>query len=177
MKKNNYLQYVKVPMGEASEIFDDLTNIEKSVIEIIGYSEKIKPTRLQKLSLLVGVVIERDLPKTHSPYFFGAFSDEVDESAEGMREEGILRYEEGSGYFLSRTGYNVFDLIRRSDKETDLRIRGVIGMFSHLPDRQVTALTYALYPEFAGESLIKKKMEKVAKELNLEQLKTELEGM
>ena len=162
-------------MSKVSEIYDGLSHTERTVLDIIGHSNHIRPTRLQKISLVVGVKELSNIPQTHGAYFFGAFSDEVDESAEGLREEGIIAYKENEGYRLTKLGNEVYDIIKISDKQMNEKVERVIRLFSSMRDEEVTAITYALYPQYASQSLIRTTMEKVASKLDISKIREEME--
>ena len=126
---------------------NDLSDDELLIISLIGLSGKIKSTRLQKLSLLSKAIMEGKAPSTHNAYYFGAFSDEIEEDADQLREEGFLKYDEENGFTLSDDGKKTMEEFKRSNPRLVEKLDKVVKAVSELNDKKLIALTYALFPQ------------------------------
>ncbi len=158
-------------------LFDELSNEELLIISIVGSSGKIKPTRLQKVSLLAKAITEGRVPPTHNPYYFGGFSDEIEEDSEQLREEGFLKYHPREGFILSDEGQRIKDEFTRKNPELVERLDKVIKLLSKLDDEEVVALTYALFPKLAEKSIIKGKIAKIQEShITIDQLRELIEN-
>ena len=150
---------------------NDLSDDELLIISLIGLSGKIKSTRLQKLSLLSKAIMEGKAPSTHNAYYFGAFSDEIEEDADQLREEGFLKYDEENGFTLSDDGKKTMEEFKRSNPRLVEKLDKVVKAVSELNDKKLIALTYALFPQLTKNSLIKEKISKIPEvELSLSEL-------
>ena len=140
---------------------NDLSDDELLIISLIGLSGKIKSTRLQKLSLLSKATMEGKVPSTHNAYYFGAFSDEIEEDAGQLREEGFLKFDEVNGFTLSDDGKKAMEEFERSNPKLVEKLDKLIKAVSELNDKKLIALTYALFPQLTKNSLIKEKISKI----------------
>ena len=140
---------------------NDLSDDELLIISLIGLSGKIKSTRLQKLSLLSKAIMEGKVPSTHNAYYFGAFSDEIEEDAGQLREEGFLKFDEVNGFTLSDDGKKAMEEFERSNPKLVEKMDKLIKAVSELNDKKLIALTYALFPQLTKNSLIKEKIYKI----------------
>ena len=140
---------------------NDLSDDELLIISLIGLSGKIKSTRLQKLSLLSRATMEGKVPSTHNAYYFGAFSDEIEEDAGQLREEGFLKFDEVNGFTLSDDGEKAMEEFERSNPKLVEKLDKLIKAVSELNDKKLIALTYALFPQLTKNSLIKEKISKI----------------
>ena len=140
---------------------NDLSDDELLIISLIGLSGKIKSTRLQKLSLLSKAIMEGKVPSTHNAYYFGAFSDEIEEDAGQLREEGFLKFDEVNGFTLSDDGKKAMEEFERSNPKLVEKLDKLIKAVSELNDKKLIALTYALFPQLTKNSLIKEKISKI----------------
>lgn len=140
---------------------NDLSDDELLIISLIGLSGKIKSTRLQKLSLLSKATMEGKVPSTHNAYYFGAFSDEIEEDAGQLREEGFLKFDEVNGFTLSDDGEKAMEEFERSNPKLVEKLDKLIKAVSELNDKKLIALTYALFPQLTKNSLIKEKISKI----------------
>ena len=140
---------------------NDLSDDELLIISLIGLSGKIKSTRLQKLSLLSKAIMEGKAPSTHNAYYFGAFSDEIEEDAGQLREEGFLKFDEVNGFTLSDDGKKAMEEFERSNPKLVEKMDKLIKAVSELNDKKLIALTYALFPQLTKNSLIKEKISKI----------------
>lgn len=155
------------------ELEGDLSLTEKLVVLIVANSKKIKNTRLQKLSLIVKATLEGKTPESHGAYFFGGFSDEVEEGASALKDEGLLQHETKEGFSLSLDGQRIAKIIEEtSPKESEL-VRSIVHKFQSFNDSKLTAFTYVLFPELTNESIIKEKMNELGNSLNLTEFSLE----
>ena len=155
------------------ELVEDLSLTEKLVVLIIAYSKKIKNTRLQKLSMIVKATLEGKTPESHGAYFFGGFSDEVEEGASALKDEGLLQHETREGFSLSPDGEKIAKIIEEtSSKESEL-VSSIVHKFQPFTDSKLTAFTYVLFPELTTESVIKEKMNELGSSLNLTEFSLE----
>lgn len=148
-------------------LVDDLSQTEKMVILIVANSNKIRNTRLQKLSLIVKATLEGKTPASHGAYLFGGFSDEVEEGASALRDEGVLLHDSGEGFSLTKDGFKVAELVSESNRRESDLVKSIVHKFASFNDSKLTAFTYVLFPELTTESVIKEKMEELGKSLDL----------
>ena len=97
----------------------------------------------------------------------------MDEGIESMRSEGYLSYESGKGYSLTEDGKDLFVILSINESRLDDSVKKVTSMFGNLTDKQVTALTYKLFPELTTNSVIKEEMKRVGDNLSIETFKVE----
>lgn len=147
---------------------EELSESEKMVILLTGRSKECKPTRLQKLSLLAKAVSEGRVPTSHGAYLFGGFSDEIAENSESLRSEGYLMYNTGGGYSLTKDGIELYKSLTNKEPTLSKITEKVIETFEDLSDQELTAITYRFFPELTSNSIIKKKMERIGRTLNIE---------
>ena len=141
---------------------------ERVTLLVIGHSGEIKSTRLQKISLIVKAALEGKVPKTHGAYLFGGYSDDVEEGAESMRSEGYVNYESGKGYHLSQDGEEVFQFLCKKEPKMNETVKQVTEMLKGLSDKQITAVTYKLFPDLTTNSIIKNEMKRIGENINIE---------
>lgn len=143
--------------------FDDLSDSEILVLLIMDEKSSTLKTRLQKLSLLYHELYETDKNTTdHHAYFFGGYSDDIDESAVNLTDMGIL--EEGrDGYSLTEYGVKLrqFVLNEYDDVEEIERVDNIKKAVSSIPDRNLVGLTYRFYEESAKNSTIKQSVDRL----------------
>jgi hypothetical protein len=160
-------------IADFDEFLQTTSEAEKIAFLLIAHSGEIKSTRLQKLSLIVKALLDGKVPDTHGAYFFGGFSDDVDEGIESMRSEGYLLYDSGKGYRLTEDGKGLLAILTIKEFRLDDTVKKVTSMFGNLTDKQVTALTYKLFPELTTNSVIKEEMKRVGENLSIETFKLE----
>jgi len=158
-------------LDELTEFVEAASEPEKETLLIIGHTGEIKSTKLQKISLIVKAAMDGKVPTTHGAYLFGGYSDDVEEAAEGMRSEGFLAYESGKGFSLTQDGKDIFELLSKKEPKMNETVRQVIEMLRGLSDKQITAITYKLFPEFTKNSIIKDEMKKIGENINIETFK------
>ncbi len=155
--------------NEIYEYIDELSDAEKISLLLIGETSKIKSTRLQKLALIVHSLKKGKIEIEHGAYLFGGFSDDVEEGVESLRSEGYLEYKNNEGYSLTKDGKKIFEALEKKDSEIYSITQQVVKMFNNLSDRQVTAITYKLFPELTTNSIIKEEMNRVGDNIKIEQ--------
>ena len=146
-------------MGKDDDEIDDYGDIEKLVLLIAKHHKKgLKPTRLQKLTLVITAVLTgntKKLQDTYGAYFFGGFSDDVEESANVLSEEGYLEYVKDKGYRITKEGYELAEKITKKYPDKDKIIGEITTNLEDLSDKEMLALTYSLFPELTKNSVIK----------------------
>lgn len=147
---------------------EELSDSEKIVILLTGRSKECKPTRLQKLSLLAKAVLEGKVPTSHGAYLFGGFSDEIAENSESLRSEGYLKYNTRVGYSLTNDGIELYESLTNEEPNLSKITDKVVDTFEDLSDQELTAITYRFFPELTSNSIIKKRMERISRDLNIE---------
>ena len=142
--------------------FQDLSDSDLAVMFTIG-DRPVLNTRLQKITLLFEEIYGILKPEAmHSAYFFGGYSDEIDESATGLTSAGIID-ETGHGYVLTDYGRRLREYaegcIENDGDETGMTvirgIRNIVRSLNGIPDRNVVGLTYRYYKDTAVRSAIK----------------------
>lgn len=153
------------------ELVEDLSPTEKLVILIVANSNKIKNTRLQKLSLIIKATLEGKTPESHGAYFFGGFSDEVEEGASALKDEGLLQHEPKEGFSLSSDGEKIAKFIEEISPYESKLVSSIVDKFKSFSDSKLTAFTYVLFPELTSESVIKEKMNQLGRSLDLNEFR------
>lgn len=143
--------------------YDDLSDSDIIVLLIVDGKKPVLKTRLQKLSLLYHELYEKKTGITnHNAYFFGGYSDDIDESAVNLTDMGVLE-ETKDGYSLTEYGRKLrqFILDEYEDEEQIRRIDNIKSATSTIPDRNLVGLTYYFYGETAVNSIIKESVRKL----------------
>lgn len=143
--------------------FDELSDSEVLVLLIMDEDEAVFKTRLQKLSLLYHELYDSDRNMTdHHAYFFGGYSDDIDESIMNLTDKGIL-VEGKSGYSLTDYGMKLrkFFLNEYEDVEQIGNIEKIKNAVSSISDKNLVGLTYHFYSESAKNSTIVQSVEKM----------------
>ncbi len=143
--------------------YDDLSDSEILVLLIMNDESSTLKTRLQKLSLLYHELYDSNKNTTdHHAYFFGGYSDDVDESAVNLTDMGIL--DEGkNGYSLTEYGKKLrqYILDEYEDVEEIKRVENIKKAVSRIPDRNLVGLTYHFYGKSAKNSTIKQSVDRL----------------
>ncbi|MHB1708758.1 MAG: hypothetical protein ACYCT2_04700 [Thermoplasmataceae archaeon] len=153
------------------EFIETASEAEKLVLSIVRHSGAIKATRLQKISLIAKALIDGKVTDSHGAYFFGGYSDDIDEETENMRVEGYIGYVPGKGFVLTEDGKVAFLAISNRDRKIDEVVKTVTSALRNLSDKEVTAVTYGMFPQLTGKSLIKEEITTISSRINLETLK------
>ena len=144
---------------DAEDISDDRSS--KEVLFIIGCSDKpVRKTRLQKLALLYDALYGGQNGSDRGAYFFGGFSDNIEEAAETMADDMILSEGE-KGYRLTGYGEEIFGMLKKKDPAFYGEMAAIAGSTENVPDSCIVAMTYRYYPELAENSLIKDSADRI----------------
>ncbi len=136
--------------------YDDLSDSDIIVLLIVDEKRPVLKTRLQKISLLYHELYEKPTEGTdHNAYFFGGYSDDIDESAVNLADMGILE-ESKNGYTLTDYGRKLrqFILDEYDDEEQIKDIENIKKAIETIPDKNLVGLTYHFYNETARNSTI-----------------------
>lgn len=143
--------------------YDELSDSEILVLLIMNENKPILKTRLQKVSLLYHELYDSEINTTgHNAYFFGGYSDDIDESAADLVDKGIME-ENRNGYRLTEYGTKLVRFIREEYDDVN-RIAGIDKInrsVESVPDRNLVGLTYHFYEESAMNSTIKESVDKM----------------
>lgn len=143
--------------------FDELTDSQILVLLIIDENTPFLKTRLQKISLLYHELYDSGRNTTgHGAYFFGGYSDDIDEAAVNLTDTGILQ-EGKNGYSLTEYGVKLRDyILKELDDEKQIQnVDNLKKAVSEIPDRNLVGLTYRFYEETAVNSTIKQSVDKL----------------
>jgi hypothetical protein len=149
------------------EFIEEMSESDKIVLSIVANSPYIKSTRLQKIALITKAALDGKVELTHGAYLFGGFSDDIDESVNSLRSEGFLVYQNGNGFSVNEDGKKLFQLLSAGEGRLESKVKEVIELVENLSDKQVTALTYKLFPQLTGNSIIKEEMNRIGKDLTV----------
>jgi len=142
---------------------EGFSKTDRLVLLILSISNKIKITRLQKIGLLINAVIQGRVPTSHNAYYFGAFSEDIDDSVTKFSDSSIVNAT-SDGFVLSPYGKSIINQMKESSNEEDRKVlevtETIVKALSKMNDNDVLALTYYLFPEFTDDSLIKKEVER-----------------
>jgi len=156
---------------DAEDISDDRSS--KEVLFIIGCSDKpVRKTRLQKLALLYDALHGGQSGSGRGAYFFGGFSDNIEEAAETMTDDMILAEGE-KGYQLTEYGKEIFEMLKKKDPAYYGEMAAITGSTEGVPDSCIVAMTYNYYPELAENSLIKDSADRIIKGMTVNGRKLE----
>ncbi|AKG91893.1 hypothetical protein GAH_00772 [Geoglobus ahangari] len=157
-KKNNYEDFIKEDAEEMS-YYDKLT-----LITIKSEGGKSRATRIQKLGLIINAIKEGKTPSSHGPYFYGGFSDDIEESLNYLLESGMIKIENGE-YALTEYGRKILEYLEKKLDDDYKKLKEIVEDITpplkKLNDRDLVTLTYLLFPELAKNSLIKEEIEKI----------------
>lgn len=163
-----------------SEEAEELSYYDKLNLVILkNESGKSRATRIQKLGLILNSIREGKTPSSHGPYFYGGFSDDIEESLINLLESGLIKKEHGE-YVLTSYGQKVIQYLEKLNDHEFIELtkiaRDIMPRLRELKDRELVILTYILFPELAKHSLIKdeslqKEIQRVLKKQKLGPLK------
>lgn len=152
---NKYHEFIEEDAEEAS-FFDKL------VLLVLKHEDgKSRATRIQKFGLIVNSVYEGKTPSSHGAFYFGGFSDNIEESINQLIENGIIKYEHNQ-YILTDYGKEVLKYLERKGEPDFQKLKRIadtiLPALKNLSDRDLIKLTYLLFPELTSKSLIKKEV-------------------
>jgi hypothetical protein len=151
--------------NSTQEFIEDMSESDKIVLLTIANSPNIKSTRLQKVALIIKAALDGKVESSHGAYLFGGFSDDIDESVNSLRSEGFLTYQNGIGFNVNEDGQKLFQSLSVEESKLENKVKEVIKFVDNLSDKQVTALTYKLFPQLTGNSIIKEEMNKIGRDI------------
>lgn len=148
---------------------EDLSELDKMLLLIINFSGSVKATRLQKLGILGNVALGHNHDSIHNPYYFGGFSDEIEEESTFLHEQGYLRQTPG-GLVLSPTGVKCVEELKNKNEKEATTIKGIVETLRRYSDKEVTAITYKMFPDLADKSIIREEVDKISQRLPIIEL-------
>lgn len=144
-------------MGYESEMIEDyiedLKDTKTDLLVLCLIHSRAKPmlkTRIQKEALIYNQTYTKS---AHEPYYFGGYSDDVDESYSSLSDIGLLRTE-NKGYILSDFGNAIATTLSEKDDETIRRSKLLNQALAKIDDKSLVAITYSLFPSLAEKSII-----------------------
>ncbi|MDR1404382.1 MAG: hypothetical protein LBJ20_02280 [Candidatus Methanoplasma sp.] len=141
---------------------EDLSPADLLVLFISGNSPALR-TRIQKISFLYDEIYNKERKEAdHHAYFFGGYSDDIEESMENLVDMGVL--DEGrDGYVLTEYGKALTESLmdQKDQREKKERIDRIKNALSNVADRRVVGLTYRFYEETASNSAIRSSVERM----------------
>ena len=174
---SNYEALGYSEMADRELIKDEIENLsdaDRLVLSILFTGNKAKVTRLQKIGLLVNAIMEGRVPSSHDSYFFGGFSEDIEDSITKLSDNSMLN-PTTDGFVLTPYGKLVFSQMKAmKDSAEDRRldvVEEVVNALSRLSDKDVLDVTYYLFPELTENSLIKKQVERRLKERGIRGVK------
>ena len=137
------------------DVLDEIEDQEcdKLVLSIVGYRNRpILKTRIQKEALIFNQVYSSD--KSHEAYYFGGYSDDIDESYSSLVEIGLMK-NVPSGFVLTEFGGIILNNIEQDeDKGFIDKVRNIEKSIQFIDDKALVAITYHLFPDLAKKSTI-----------------------
>ncbi|MBR7152275.1 MAG: hypothetical protein IKD00_00830 [Candidatus Methanomethylophilaceae archaeon] len=140
---------------------------DKLVLILVGSRQQpMMKTRIQKMSLIYNQAYTTN--REHEAYYFGGYSDDIDESYTSLLETGVLM-SKSSGYVLSEFGENLISVLKNkgNDKELVDRIGRMEQSLGSIEDKSLVAITYELFPDLAEKSTIARSISPLIKSLML----------
>lgn len=145
----------------------DIEDVDMLVLCIISSrnNKTTLRTRLQKESLIYNMVYGN--PRSHDPYYFGGYSDDIDEASHNLADIGLL-LETPNGFKMTRFGSAVTEYKKNDgyDETCDL-IKKLNNSLDNIDDKSLVAITYKFFPEFASNSTIQGSMNALLTNMNL----------
>lgn len=141
--------------------FEELSDDE--LIVLLAMSDRpMMKTRLQKISLIYNEVFrDKNKESSHNAYFFGGYSDSIDESATNLTDIGILEYSQ-NGYSLTDYGEKLKKYVMDNwDDPATENVSKVVKSMSELPDKSIVGLTYYFYADTTKNSTIKASVDRI----------------
>ncbi|MBO4735307.1 MAG: hypothetical protein J5614_02835, partial [Paludibacteraceae bacterium] len=137
---------------------EQLNDNDVMVLSIVDVSPA-KITRIQKLGLFIEKLLDVDPDCSHGAYNYGAYSDDLDVAASSMKLDGAVTLKDGN-YELTSYGSSLLTELKNDPKKKEFveGIASIVSFFDSLNDHQLLKLSYIVYPETTGQSLIKDTM-------------------
>lgn len=156
------MNHVKINGANFQKILNFLDNEDILLILTIG-NAWLNRLQIQKVAFLLSKLLRIKIDV--EPYKFGPFTESLLEKLEfPANRRFIKKYE--SKYGLTDEGKRVyFFLIDRLKAQGREDVVKILDMLRKMSDEDLLALTYYLFPEYAIESEIKKRVEKRIKTL------------
>ncbi len=141
----------------------DLTPLETAVLAILR-SAKGNPvrgrTRLQKLAFLLAHLPGTPELREETSFealHYGPFSEALNDTVKMMAEADLVSIAEGRprGFVLTRNGARIAEQVRKSHRELFKESERLVDILADVPQNDLIALVYELYPGFAKESEIR----------------------
>jgi len=148
-------------MSNEEDVLYGLDDVDALIILAIG-NNGAKSTRVQKIALLLSRILKVDLDT--EAYHFGGYSETVQERlvASGKPE---YYYKKGNKYVLGSKGQKAYEILLEKLKAKHPEIPKILEILSKVPDIDLVAFTYYLFPETTVNSAIKDEVEKRIKEM------------
>ncbi|MBR6910433.1 MAG: hypothetical protein IKN41_01075 [Candidatus Methanomethylophilaceae archaeon] len=141
----------------------ELSDDELEVLFIID-TDPIMRTRLQKISLLYSKIFDTE-KESHGAYFFGGYSDNIDEASDELVDKGIIQ-ETNQGYVITDYGIKLKKMLIEGLEDSDDLITGIANIkksVSELDDKSIIGLTYHFFEETTTNSTIKASVDRYNK--------------
>jgi len=119
-------------------------------------------TMLQKILLHLRKGLEAGPSKHEMPHFYGFYDEEAGAAVERLEASGYLRIDQQRNTMeLTSRGVQEAEIVWSSLSQQERRlIRSLKEFFGNLSLDEVLAVTYAKYPEFAIDSLVRNDLRK-----------------
>ena len=141
-----------------ADVAFDINDVDMLVLCIISCRDNkvTLRTRFQKESLIYNMVYGN--PKSHDPYYFCGYSDDIDESLRNIADSGLFS-ETPNGFKLTRFGSIVTEY-KKNNGHSEMydRVRRLNKSLDDIDDKSLVAITYKLFPEFTSNSTIQQSM-------------------
>lgn len=150
------------------DVLDEIEDQEcdKLVLSIVGCREKpMLKTRIQKEALIFNQVYSSG--KSHAAYYFGGYSDDIDESYSSLVEIGLMK-NDSSGFVLTEFGKVILRNIEQGEGKSFVdRVKNIEGSIHSIDDKALVAITYQVFPDLAKKSTISGSMAPLIEKLLL----------
>lgn len=126
--------------------YEGLSDADATAILLIGAGDHAGKTRLMKMVLLYIEAMSQGRDPLPADRYSQGYCDEVEESANNLRDMGILR-EDQNGYALTDYGGKLRTIIAYKEPDRADRSTRLVSSLSGIPDRGLTAIAAVLYPD------------------------------
>lgn len=147
---------------------DDASQSDKLVLALLS-ERPSRSTAVQKIGLLLETVRSGKVPAGFSPYFFGGFDEDIDDSLGQLKTEGYVCENDGV-YTLTSTGKELLETYLKDEVTAQIKslTAKIVPRLARLTDQEILAVMYELFPELTTNSLIKDRVPKVRRIKNVE---------